>query len=196
MLCLGKDYCYLQQPLEQAGGVSIGTVAMAFLQCCTQAVLNKEQHSLCCLDWCWLVPHQLGSARRTDLSVPVPIDTLYGTPFPSWMWALFFPFTSISLLTSSTLYCLAAITKLLLHLLWPLTTGERKFETGACQELPHCGNSTSKETDILSLFPKDGKGLCKKHNFHQCVKKSKISIFCFLFCLETIQLRSKTQLPF
>lgn len=149
---------------------------MAFLQCCTQAVLNEEQHSLCRLDWCCLVPHQLGSARRMDLSVPVPTDTLRGTPFPSWMWArhwaaLFFPLTSISLLTSSTLYCLAAITKLLFHLLWPLTTGEWKFETGACQELPHCGNSTSKETDMVSLSSEDGEGLCKKPNFYQCVKK-------------------------
>lgn len=76
VLCLGKDYCYLQQPLEQAGGVSIGTVAMAFLQCCTQAVLNDVQHSLCHLERCWLVPHQPGSARRMDLSILAPTDTL------------------------------------------------------------------------------------------------------------------------
>lgn len=111
---------------------------------------------------------------------------------------MFFPFTSISLLTPSTLNCLAAITKLLFHLLWPLTTGEWKFETRACQELPHCGTSTSKETDVLSLSQKDRECLCKKHNFHQCVKKQnkkQTSIFCFLFCLEAMHLRSKLNFP-
>lgn len=129
VLCLGKDYCYLQQPSEQAGGVSAGTVATAFLQCCTQAVLNEEQHSLCRLDWCWLVPHQLGSARRMDLSVLVPIDTLCETPLPCWMWArhwaaLFLPFTVFPSSPAVPCTVLAAITKLLFHLLWPLTTGE------------------------------------------------------------------------
>lgn len=69
------------------GGISIWTDAtgMAFLQCCTQVVLNEGQHKVKChLDWSWLY---LGSASKTNPCMPAHIDTLYGTPFPSSLWA-------------------------------------------------------------------------------------------------------------
>ena len=66
----------------------------------------------------------------------------------------------------------------------PATPGKGKFETRAWRELPHHGDSMPEEAEVLSLSPKDGEALSKKHAFHPEIPsaslKKKISIFCFL----------------
>lgn len=116
------------------------------------------------------------------------------------LWArhqddIFFLLGSISLLSSSTLYCLAAVLKLLLHLLWLLQPLPQRG-TGNSRELPHHGDSVPEEADVLSLSPKDGEALCKKHAFHPeipsaSLKKFKKSLFsAFWFCLDTLHLNT------
>lgn len=95
--------------------------------------------------------------KQKELCVSVHTDTLHGILFPSQLQArhkaaTFLLLASISLLSSSTLYCSAAVIKLHFHLLWllqPLPPQQgmgnlRQIHGGNC---PHHDDPVSEEAD-------------------------------------------------
>lgn len=131
----------------------------------------RTAQNKCCLDWSWLIPHHLGSARTTNLCMSVHVDTLYGNhsfpavgqaqgcyiPFPCYYFP---PQLQHPVLFSC---CYKAPLPPPVAAAAPVTLGSGKFETHARWALPPHGDSVPEEADVLSLSPKDGEALCHKH---------------------------------
>lgn len=161
------------------------------MQCCTQAVLNEEEHSLCHLDWCWLVPHQLGSARRTDQSMPVPIDTLNFPPrcgpgtrllcsFPSLVFPSSPPVFSCTPVLFSCYYKAS--------LAPPLATDHNgKSETQNSVNCAIVATGHQKRLMYCHCNQKMGRVRARSMIFTSELKKKSISIVCFVWRLYAVE---------